>query len=112
MGLGYHMFNIREIEIFDVKRLLENGQKAVRLIDVRSPMEVAAGIIPGATNIPLHMLPMSVDSIPDDSDVVIYCRTGARSAQACAYLTSLGKSNVYNLRGGIMAWLQGGLAVA
>ncbi|PKM43402.1 MAG: sulfurtransferase [Gammaproteobacteria bacterium HGW-Gammaproteobacteria-1] len=106
------MFNFREIEIFDVKRMLEGEGKSVRLIDVRSPMEVVSGIIPGATNIPLHMLPMSVEKIPDDSEVVIYCRTGARSAQACAYLTSLGKDNVYNLRGGIMAWLQGGLAVA
>jgi Rhodanese-related sulfurtransferase len=106
------MFNFREIEIFDVKRMLEGEGKQVRLIDVRSPMEVASGIIPGATNIPLHMLPMSVEKIPDDTEVVIYCRTGARSAQACAYLTSLGKDNVYNLRGGIMAWLQGGLAVA
>ncbi len=106
------MFNFREIEIFDVKRMLEGESKAVRLIDVRSPMEVASGIIPGATNIPLHMLPMSIEKIPEDSEVVIYCRTGARSAQACAYLTSLGKDNVYNLRGGIMAWLQGGLAVA
>lgn len=106
------MFNFREIEIFDVKRMLEGEGKQVRLIDVRSPMEVASGIIPGATNIPLHMLPMSVEKIPDDSEVIIYCRTGARSAQACAYLTSLGKDNVYNLRGGIMAWMQGGLAVA
>jgi rhodanese-related sulfurtransferase len=106
------MFNFREIEIFDVKRMLEGEGKQVRLIDVRSPMEVASGIIPGATNIPLHMLPMSVEKIPDDSEVIVYCRTGARSAQACAYLTSLGKGNVYNLRGGIMAWMQGGLAVA
>lgn len=106
------MFNIKEIEIFDVKRLLDAQHQGVKLIDVRSPMEVAAGVIPGATNIPLHLLPMSLDKIPDDSEVVLYCRTGARSAQACAYLSSLGKSNVYNMRGGIMAWLQGGLAVA
>lgn len=106
------MFNFREIEIFDVKRLLDESAKPVQLIDVRSPMEVASGAIPGATNIPLHLLPMSVEKIPNDSEVIIYCRTGARSAQACAYLTSLGKGNVYNLRGGIMAWLQGGLAVA
>lgn len=106
------MFNIKEIEIFDVQRRLEGSPQPVKLIDVRSPMEVAGGVIPGATNIPLHLLPMSLDKIPEDSEVVFYCRTGARSAQACAYLTSLGKSNVYNMRGGIMAWLQGGLAVA
>lgn len=106
------MFNIKEIEIFDVKRLLDTEQKGIRLIDVRSPMEVASGVIPGATNIPLHLLPMSLDKIPDHSEIVLYCRTGARSAQACAYLSSLGRNNVYNMRGGIMAWLQGGLAVA
>ncbi len=106
------MFNFKEIEIFDVKRMLDGAAQGVHLIDVRSPMEVATGAIPGATNIPLHTLPMSLERIPDGSDVVIYCRTGARSAQACAYLTSLGKGNVYNMRGGIMAWLQSGLAVA
>lgn len=106
------MFNIKEIEIFDIKQRLEDGSGKIKLIDVRSPMEVATGIIPGAANIPLHLLPMNLDKIPDDSEVIIYCRTGARSAQACAYLSSLGRSNVFNLRGGIMAWLQGGLAVA
>lgn len=106
------MFNFKEIEIFDVNQKLQGGTPALKLIDVRSPMEVASGVIPGATNIPLHLLPHHLEHIPDDSEVVIYCRTGMRSAQACAYLMSLGKSNVYNMRGGIMAWMQGGLAVA
>lgn len=106
------MWNISEIEIYDVNQLLSAEDQKLHLIDVRSPAEVAAGAIPGAKNIPLHMLPMALHDIPDDPKVVLYCRTGARSAQACAYLSAQGKSNVYNLRGGIMAWVQGGLAVA
>ena len=78
------MFNIKEIEIFDVKRLLDAQHHGVKLIDVRSPMEVAAGVIPGATNIPLHLLPMSLDKIPAASEVVFYGRTGARSAHGTA----------------------------
>ena len=40
--------------------------------------------------------------------VVFYCQTGARSAQACAFMISRGREDVYNLRGGIMAWLRDG----
>jgi rhodanese-related sulfurtransferase len=90
---------------------MENGEP-VTLIDVRSPQEVAQASIPGSVNIPLHTLPVRLNEIPDDSFVVLYCRSGARSAQACAFVGAQGKSSVYNLRGGIIAWAQAGQAVA
>ncbi len=104
-------FNVKEVDVAALKVMVEQGTE-VRMIDVRTPAEVAAGAIPGAAHIPLHLLPSAVDQIPEEGTVIIYCRTGARSAQACAYLQSLGKENVYNLRGGIIAWVQGGLSVA
>ncbi len=103
-------FNINEIDVTELRRLMEN--ETIRLIDVRSPMEVAQGIIPGADHIPLEHLPMQLDQIPQDQKVVLYCRSGARSGQACAFLTSQGLNNTFNLRGGIIAWVQGGQAVA
>lgn len=106
------MFQINEIDAPKLGQMLAESTGKVKLIDVRSPMEVAQGTIPGAENIPLHLLPLSLDRIPQDQPVVIYCRTGARSGQACAYLSSLGRDNSYNLRGGIVAWVQGGQAVA
>jgi rhodanese-related sulfurtransferase len=42
--------------------------------------------------------------IAQDKPVVIYCRSGARSAQACAFMASKGYKNMHNLAGGIMAW--------
>jgi rhodanese-related sulfurtransferase len=44
--------------------------------------------------------------------VVIYCRSGARSAQACAFMASKGYGNMHNLAGGIMAWARSGNALS
>ncbi len=106
------MFNINEMDVIQVKTLLAERGEAIRLIDVRTPAEVAAGAIPGAVHIPLHTIPAAMDRIPEAGEVVIYCRTGVRSAQACAFLSANGRGNVHNLRGGIMAWVQQGQAVA
>lgn len=106
------MFSINEIDVTKLDQMLAEGNGEVKLIDVRSPMEVAQGAIPGSENIPLHLLPMHIDKIPQDQPVIIYCRTGARSGQACAFLSAQGVGNTYNLRGGIIAWVQGGRAVA
>lgn len=106
------MFNIKEVDIFELQQMLDKEGEGVSLIDVRSPMEIAQGAIDGADHLPLHTLPFNLDKIPVDRKVIFYCRTGARSAQACAFVAAQGKDNVYNLRGGIMAWVQSGLAVA
>lgn len=106
------MFNIKEVDIFELQQMLEKDGEGIKLIDVRSPMEISQGAIDGADHLPLHMLPYNMEQIPVDKKVIFYCRTGARSAQACAFASAQGKENVYNLRGGIMAWVQSGLAVA
>lgn len=74
------------------------------LIDIRTPAEVAQGIIPGARFLPMHLIPLRLTEIPKDRDVVLYCRSGARSYQACSYLMQQGYERVINLRGGIIAW--------
>lgn len=88
---------------------LLSSKPGVRLIDVRTPAEVGRGAIPGAKNIPLHLLPLAVAELGDDVPTVLYCQSGARSAQACGFLASHGHRNIYNLRGGIMGWQQNGL---
>lgn len=104
------MFNIKEVDAGDVQHKLTIGS-GVRLIDVRSPAEVAQGAIPGAVHIPLQLLPMHMNEFSDDVDTVIYCHSGIRSAQACAFLQAQGIQNVFNLRGGIIAWVQSGFAL-
>ena len=86
-----------------------SAEQPVRLIDVRTSAEISGGTIHDADHLPLHLLPLRTADIPQDEPVVFFCRSGARSAQACRYLTARGHSNVINLSGGIVAWLRNGL---
>lgn len=91
---------------------LKGRLNEVALFDVRGPAETARGIIEGARLLPLHLVPMNVDQFPRDQDVVIYCHSGARSAQACQFLASQGFERLYNLDGGVMYWAGSGLPLA
>lgn len=102
--------SIKEVDAFGLEQL--RAQSEVVLIDVRTDVEFAQGSIRGAKHMPLHMLPLVADQIENEKPVVLICRSGARSAQACAFLTSKGFGNVYNLRGGVMGWAQAGMALA
>lgn len=100
----FGMYNIREMDV----DTLDAGKEGIHLIDVRTEGEVARGVIGGATHIPLHLLPLRMDEIPQNKPVVIYCNSGARSAQACAFMNTKGFSNTHNLAGGILAWARSG----
>jgi rhodanese-related sulfurtransferase len=97
-----------EVDATELKSLLRHDTANVMLIDVRTPTETARGGIPGARNIPLHLLPLHLEQLQDKSPVVFYCQSGNRSAQACAYLAGRGHRSLFNLRGGIIGWLQSG----
>ena len=74
------------------------------LLDVRTPEEYRQGHIPGSKNIPLQTLGDVVAHVPDKATpLFVYCRSGARSAQATGMLESLGYTNVTNI-GGISAY--------
>lgn len=73
------------------------------LLDVREPSEHAVASIDGAVLVPLGSLARSFDRLPRDRPVVVYCRSGARSARAVAQLRSAG-FDAHNLAGGILAW--------
>ena len=106
------MYGIKEIDVSELSQQLENAPEKFKLIDVRTPAEVARGKIAGSENLPLHVIPLKVDDFSNDEKIIFYCQTGARSAQACAFMTSKGIDNVYNLRGGIVTWAQMGLPIA
>ncbi|MEW6313718.1 MAG: rhodanese-like domain-containing protein [Pseudomonadota bacterium] len=80
----------------------------VTLVDVRSEAEVARGIIAGALHVPLHALPTRVAQLDNTRPLVLYCHAGGRSAQGCLFLAGKGFREVYNLQGGILAWLSYG----
>jgi phage shock protein E len=73
------------------------------LLDVRTPGEFAGGHVPGAQNVPVETLPGGAASLPKDKPVVVYCRSGARSARARGLLEQSGFVAVHDL-GPISAW--------
>jgi rhodanese-related sulfurtransferase len=101
---------VNEIDSESLSQRLTEAED-VLLVDIRTPAEIAQGLIPDALQLPMHLIPVRLSEIPKDRDVVIYCRSGARSYQACAYLMQQGYSRVLNLRGGIIAWARHGLPI-
>ena len=76
------------------------------LVDVREPGEWAIAHLPGAHLIPKGELPERVDELTRASKLVLYCRSGVRSAEATRLLLDLGFANVRTLHGGLNAWAE------
>lgn len=107
------MSGFQELDALQLHGLLqEPSGTTLVLLDVRTPAEAARGGIHGARNVPLHLLPIIGDELDGAASLVLYCRSGARSAQGCMFLVTRGYRNVYNLRGGILGWTQSGRPLA
>jgi rhodanese-related sulfurtransferase len=91
-----------------VAALLADGE--IQLVDVREEHEHQAGRIAGGRLIELGRLASAAPTIDPHRPVVFYCRTGARSALACQAFRQAGY-DAHNLAGGLVAWLQCGLAL-
>ena len=103
------MLPIQEINVTDLSIKFEQNDSNIELIDIRTPAEVARGVIPNAKTLPMHLIPLQLEYfLTSEKQIIIYCRTGSRSAQACMFLNQQGINNVVNLRGGIMGWAQHG----
>ena len=76
----------------------------LKLIDVREPHELEISRLPNATNIPLGQLAARLSELDSAEDLVLFCKSGARSTRALELLTSAGFKKVKNLKGGINAW--------
>jgi adenylyltransferase/sulfurtransferase len=76
----------------------------LKLIDVREPHELEISRIQNATNIPLGQLAARLSELDSAEDMVLFCKSGARSTRALELLTSAGFKKVKNLKGGINAW--------
>lgn len=66
------------------------------LVDVRTPGEFAEGHVSGSVNIPLDTIPMQLALFNNKENIVVFCRSGLRSAQAKGFLEQYGFSNVIN----------------
>ncbi len=97
----------KRVNSFDITAKQLAGKLAgepIFLLDVREPEEYQICFIPGATLIPLKQLPERLTEIDGTREIVAYCRTGKRSAQAVELLRQAGYTSAKNLAGGIHAW--------
>jgi len=84
---------IEIISSTQAKMLMEQG---AQLIDVRSESEFEQGAAPGAKNFPIKKLSKQVQDLDAKKPVIVYCRTGGRSAEAEKFLKGIGFTHVHN----------------
>ncbi len=95
--------NDLEISVTQLAERLSRDDKPV-LLDVREPYEFQAGHLDDAQHIPMQQVPQSIEQLPRDQEIVVYCRSGGRSARVQQFLMSQGFEKVKNLTGGMLAW--------
>jgi rhodanese-related sulfurtransferase len=96
---------MNNISVDELKSRIDAGEK-LNIVDVREPHENADFNI-GGTLIPLGKIQsMQIDELEDlkNQELIVYCRSGNRSGQACMFLDAMGFTNTKNLVGGMLAW--------
>jgi rhodanese-related sulfurtransferase len=108
---GNRIRGIKEVDSVAATQLINH--KNALVLDVREESEYKAGHVLNAKLIPLGKLNERIGELEKyrDKPVVVVCRSGARSANACALLGKQGFAEVYNLAGGMMAWQKANLPV-
>ncbi|HTY42107.1 MAG TPA: molybdopterin-synthase adenylyltransferase MoeB [Thermoanaerobaculia bacterium] len=96
---------VPEVSVEELKAMRDRGDRFV-LVDVREAHEWPIADLTDSVKIPLGTLPHSLDKLSKDDDIVVYCRTGGRSAQAVGFLQRSGYPKARNLAGGINRWAQ------
>lgn len=96
---------IKIIDSQELKAKLDKKEK-IRLLDVREPNEFEAGHIPGAVLVPLSSFQENYSNFVTDpnEEIILTCRSGARSMRIAQFLESKGFKNLANHEGGILDW--------
>lgn len=93
---------MKEVTVEELKQM-QDSNADFQLIDVREEFEYEFSNL-GGLHIPLAGIVAGQDQLSRDKQVIIHCRSGKRSAQAVQLLERAGFDNLYNLKGGILAW--------
>ena len=103
----------RDISVQAAADLLQNPPQGLIIVDVRTPAEFREGHLPGAVNIDYFGGPFEaqIANLPKDAPVLLYCRTGNRSAGAYKSMQKAGIGNILHMNEGISIWQQRGLPV-
>lgn len=86
------------------QRLQDPQQPTPLLLDVREPWEFQICHIDGSLPMPMASVPARLAELDRDSEIVVVCHHGGRSAQVCMFLEHQGFSRVINLAGGVAGW--------
>ena len=99
---------IQSLSSQQLDEILTNQPDDIFLLDVREVSEVSICHLPQSIHIPMNLIPLYLDKIPDDKMIVIYCHHGIRSLNVALYLIDNGfdESQIYNLKNGIDDWAQ------
>ena len=95
---------VREIQPAQLAERLATGED-LEIIDVREPFEWAIGHIPGARLVPLNRIADEIPRLDKRRETILYCKVGVRSRFAAEQLADAGLSEVRNLTGGILRWI-------
>jgi sulfur-carrier protein adenylyltransferase/sulfurtransferase len=91
-----------DITVTELAERVKNNH--LKLVDVREPHELEISRIPNAINIPLGQLAARLSELDSAEEMVLFCKSGSRSARGLELLASAGFKKVKNLKGGINAW--------
>lgn len=99
---------IQSLSSQQLDEILTNQPDDIFLLDVREDSEVSICHLPQSIHIPMNLIPLYLDKIPDDKMIIIYCHHGIRSLNVALYLIDNGfdESQIYNLKNGIDDWAQ------
>jgi len=78
------------------------------VLDVRQPDEYLDGHVPGAQLVPLGEVPVRAGDLPADTEILVICRSGARSHRAAEFLIDQHQLRAVNVAGGTLAWIESG----
>lgn len=99
-----------DVTVEQAKSLIEQNIR-LKIVDVRLDTEFNASHIPGAINVCACDPDNMVRQLDPNDEILVYCRSGLRSAAAMKFLNDNGFNKVYNLLGGIVAWENAGYPV-
>jgi molybdopterin/thiamine biosynthesis adenylyltransferase/rhodanese-related sulfurtransferase len=96
--------NPDEVTVQEMKRALDDPSLNIKVLDVREPSESQIARVPGATLLPLTMLPQRFTELDPNQHYYIHCKVGVRSLYALQFLREQGFKNLKSVAGGIDAW--------
>lgn len=95
---------IRQLNVSELKQMLDQQADKLVVLDVREPWERNVCELPGAINIPMREVPARTAELPKGVEIAVLCHHGIRSQQVALYLERVGFDKLHNVVGGIAAW--------